>query len=391
MSRWDDLTMAQRSELINLYLRGGVLDLQRMRDHYNTYAEGGISDTERQVESELQTPSEDYKWHLRDVHTDEGRNKIYERQSNLHSVPSDATYISTLVSPDYTSSEITIPLKEVYSSMGYVQHPVTNRPIEPYQVDNNVYKTKEVNRYIDLIQDVFKGYNNAQIAAILANAHHETAGFRVFTQIGADNPAKGILQFEAGTQRKYDKWKSNYLNSLSKEQRESIKKKGQLGEHKLQLMFTRYLYDNMDNDNSELLTPHDRLVAVAKANNEPLDYAATKHFNTKRYKEGWVRQPTYRDYTFENAREDWLSDDYMRTTRAFMSSFERPGEPHLDNRLAHAQYYYNLLNELSDKYKHIPYSQEYLTLPDDTLLSPYIDPSQGLKSILEKSKAGLAY
>lgn len=41
MSRWDDLTMTQRSELINLYLRGGVLDLQRMRDHYNTYDDGG--------------------------------------------------------------------------------------------------------------------------------------------------------------------------------------------------------------------------------------------------------------------------------------------------------------------------------------------------------------
>lgn len=41
---WSDLSMSQRSELIQIYLKNGVTSLDEMKKHYNSFAEGGSTD-----------------------------------------------------------------------------------------------------------------------------------------------------------------------------------------------------------------------------------------------------------------------------------------------------------------------------------------------------------
>lgn len=38
---WNDLTMAQKNELMQYYIKNGVTSLDQMQSHYNTFAEGG--------------------------------------------------------------------------------------------------------------------------------------------------------------------------------------------------------------------------------------------------------------------------------------------------------------------------------------------------------------
>ena len=41
---WNDLNMTQRNELIKLYLNNGISSLDKMKEHYNSYATGGSLD-----------------------------------------------------------------------------------------------------------------------------------------------------------------------------------------------------------------------------------------------------------------------------------------------------------------------------------------------------------
>lgn len=41
MGNWNDLSIRERADLINMYLDGGVMSLDSMRNHYNSFAEGG--------------------------------------------------------------------------------------------------------------------------------------------------------------------------------------------------------------------------------------------------------------------------------------------------------------------------------------------------------------
>lgn len=39
--KWDELSIRERSQLMNLYMKGGVLSLKEMKSHYNSFADGG--------------------------------------------------------------------------------------------------------------------------------------------------------------------------------------------------------------------------------------------------------------------------------------------------------------------------------------------------------------
>lgn len=41
---WNDLNMTQRNELIKLYLNNGISSLDKMKEHYNSFAKGGSLD-----------------------------------------------------------------------------------------------------------------------------------------------------------------------------------------------------------------------------------------------------------------------------------------------------------------------------------------------------------
>ena len=41
---WSDLSMSQRSELMQIYLKNGITSLDEMKKHYNSFAEGGSPD-----------------------------------------------------------------------------------------------------------------------------------------------------------------------------------------------------------------------------------------------------------------------------------------------------------------------------------------------------------
>ena len=43
-TRWDRLSMSQRGELIGIYVRNGIYDLGTMKEHYNSFGEGGELD-----------------------------------------------------------------------------------------------------------------------------------------------------------------------------------------------------------------------------------------------------------------------------------------------------------------------------------------------------------
>lgn len=49
MGNWNDLSIKERAELIHLYMDGGVLDLPSMRKHYNSFAEGGSTEKDRDI------------------------------------------------------------------------------------------------------------------------------------------------------------------------------------------------------------------------------------------------------------------------------------------------------------------------------------------------------
>ena len=42
--RWEELSLEERSQLMNLYLKGGILSLRQMKDHYNRFDDGGEVD-----------------------------------------------------------------------------------------------------------------------------------------------------------------------------------------------------------------------------------------------------------------------------------------------------------------------------------------------------------
>lgn len=50
MSNWDDLSIKEKADLIHLYMDGGVLDLPSMRKHYNSFAEGGDTEEDEDLE-----------------------------------------------------------------------------------------------------------------------------------------------------------------------------------------------------------------------------------------------------------------------------------------------------------------------------------------------------
>lgn len=51
---WDNLTMAQKNELMKTYIKAGVKDLPSMINHYNTYAKGGPKKTYKEWLTSMQ-------------------------------------------------------------------------------------------------------------------------------------------------------------------------------------------------------------------------------------------------------------------------------------------------------------------------------------------------
>ena len=56
---WNDLTMAQKNELMQTYIRNGVTSLSDMRSHFNTYANGGPKKTYKEWAVQMHTK---YPW-----------------------------------------------------------------------------------------------------------------------------------------------------------------------------------------------------------------------------------------------------------------------------------------------------------------------------------------
>lgn len=54
MSKWDELTMAEKAEMIGVAVRNGITNLQDIRDKYNEFAEGGSKGEEEEVNTDEQ-------------------------------------------------------------------------------------------------------------------------------------------------------------------------------------------------------------------------------------------------------------------------------------------------------------------------------------------------
>ena len=57
--KWDELSMTQKSELMQTYIRNGVTFLSDMRSHFNTYANGGPKKTYKEWAVQMHTK---YPW-----------------------------------------------------------------------------------------------------------------------------------------------------------------------------------------------------------------------------------------------------------------------------------------------------------------------------------------
>ena len=51
MSKWDELTMAEKAEMMKVAVRNGITNLNDIRDRYNEFAEGGSVDTDWSYDS----------------------------------------------------------------------------------------------------------------------------------------------------------------------------------------------------------------------------------------------------------------------------------------------------------------------------------------------------
>ena len=64
MDNWSKLPLRKRAELISLYVDGGVIDLPSMRQHFNSFSEGGYTPSKSIKDYIKNTEAFRSKWYL---------------------------------------------------------------------------------------------------------------------------------------------------------------------------------------------------------------------------------------------------------------------------------------------------------------------------------------
>ena len=171
---------------------------------------------------------------------------------------------------------------------------------------NNSKMTEQVLGYYN--EFLKAGYTPIQAAAILGNALQENDTM-VYNRVGK-NKAYGIYQMEKEERRKYDKW---------------LRKNGLVDNG---LNQTKYIASVYDITSEDALTPED------------INYG---DINTSTIYTTYEEAPkVYGGYSRAKAQEDWNSENLGNATKAFMATYEKPGNPMLQKRMHYANEIYKL-------------------------------------------------
>lgn len=188
------------------------------------------------------------------------------------------------------------------------------------------------------------GWNNEQISAALANSYHETGGWKYLKQI--NGPASGLFMMEGPARKNYNQWlrQNNLKNSLENE-----------------VNYAQHLIDS-----KSLSTPWSNLHNALPIINKNRQSKGLNTFNTvedlqdfinsiqtedEAKRQGVRAHWQHRNYTTEQAYDDWYNGDVKAKTKAFEALFEKAGIPHMDRRYNAADAIYNNLH-LFDPYNY---------------------------------------
>lgn len=152
------------------------------------------------------------------------------------------------------------------------------------------------------------GYTPVQAAAVLGNALQENDTM-AFDRIGLNN-AYGIYQMEEPEYQLYKKWlKKNKLKDTGVNQ-------------------TKYIASVYNINSDSALTPEE-------INNGDIN-------TSKIYTRHPEAAEVYGGYNRDMAIQDWKTDNIGNATRAFMSTYEKPGNPMLQKRMHYANEIYKM-------------------------------------------------
>lgn len=153
--QWNDLSMAQKSELMKLYIKNGVTSLDAMSKHFNTYANGGPKKSFNEwnsamkakypwLELDSQKAGYDYNRYY-DENYDDAWSRLEEKEArhftDRYKLPNHPTFSNESIYSEgpriggsWTESDTFIP-----SIINVQQHPNTYKQNKPY-TEEEIYR-----------------------------------------------------------------------------------------------------------------------------------------------------------------------------------------------------------------------------------------------------------
>lgn len=164
--KWDELSMAQKSELMQLYIKNGVTSLDAMAKHFNRYANGGPKKTLKEwkqamaqkypwLELDSERAGYDYDKYYEDNY-DDAWARVSEPEArhftDKYKLPNHLTYSdeSTYSEGPRIGGSWTRDGRFIPSVINMQQHPNIYRESRPYTEDEIYGRKKQISEPVNL-------------------------------------------------------------------------------------------------------------------------------------------------------------------------------------------------------------------------------------------------